>query len=132
MLQVLILHGLAQEGQGATGFPAAVPDLHTKHPGRGVGTGHRAPPQPNSAPAITLMGMARRLSRKDWKKKVRDCVAFLTGTRFPESSTCRGIPSTTCREWSTGSDPAQSSFCFLPSRNVARDKPQCPCCGPPQ
>lgn len=27
MLEVLVFHGLAQEGQGATGFPAAVPDL---------------------------------------------------------------------------------------------------------
>lgn len=34
MLEVLILHGFAQERQGAAGFPAAVPNLVTESPVR--------------------------------------------------------------------------------------------------
>lgn len=30
MLEVLVFHGLAQERQGAAGFPAAVPDLSAR------------------------------------------------------------------------------------------------------
>lgn len=73
MLEVLILHGLAQERQGATGFPAAVPNLSTESPVRWPGTGQAQGPscRPALHPAITLMGMARRFSRKDWKRKVR-------------------------------------------------------------
>lgn len=73
MLEVLVLHGLAQERQGAAGFPAAVPNLSMESPVRWMGKGGAQGPQaqPSLHPAITLMGMARRFSRKDWKRKVR-------------------------------------------------------------
>lgn len=41
--------------------------------------------------------MAKRFSRKDWNSKLRCWAALLTGTRFPESSAKRGIPSKTWR-----------------------------------
>lgn len=58
MLQVLVLHGLAQERQGAAGFPAAVPDLRTKRPGSGAwhGAGAGAPLQPSTVPCHYLDG----------------------------------------------------------------------------
>lgn len=73
MLEVLVFHGLAQKRQGAAGFPAAVPNLSTKSPVRSLAQGRPRGPDcsPAPHPASTLMGMARRFSRKDWKRKVR-------------------------------------------------------------
>lgn len=45
----------------------------------------------------TLTETGSLLSLKAWKLKLRGCcVAFLTGTRFPEHSRCSGIPSISC------------------------------------
>lgn len=71
MLEVLIFHGLAQERQGATGFPAAVPDLSARAQLGGLAPARTLTACPVLYPDITLMGMTRRFSRKDWKRKVR-------------------------------------------------------------
>lgn len=110
VLRVLVLHRLAQERQGPSWFSAAVPHLHptTRRELRGGGgvpqatrLAERLLPPKLSRPrseAGTFTGMARRFSRNDWNWKLRCWAAFLTGTRFPESSANRGVPSSTCRE----------------------------------
>lgn len=45
----------------------------------------------------TFTGIAKRFSLNDWKWKLRCWAAFLTGTRFPETSANSDIPSKTCR-----------------------------------
>ena len=58
MLEVFVFHGLAQERQGATGFPAAVPNLSTESPVRWPGTGwaQGLQLQPSPAPCHYLDG----------------------------------------------------------------------------
>lgn len=72
-------------------------------------------PEMSARGCSTFTGMAKRFSRKDWKWKLRCWAAFLTGTRFPESSAKRGIPSKTCRKGKA---------------NTARqgEMPRCPVC----
>lgn len=108
VLRVLVLHRLAQERQGPSWFSAAVPHLNpiTQRELRGgvpqvTRLAERFLPPKLSRPRSevgTLTGMARRFSRNDWNWKLRCWAAFLTGTRFPESSANRGVPSSTCRE----------------------------------